>query len=103
PALRVGIEGPGEVFGDFVGTPGTGPVIGANDKRRGILFNNVQSAWARGNNVHGTIAEAIWHNGTVGVDQDIDIEDNRIHDCNHDAISAQQTVTTTFRTKGNIG
>lgn len=103
PALRVGIDGPGTVFGDFVGTPGTGPAIGATDKRRGILFNNVQSAWAKFNNVYGIIAEAIWHNGTVGVDQDIDIDYNRIHDCNHDAISAQQTVTTTFRTRGNIG
>lgn len=103
PALRVGIDGPGTVFGDFVGTPGTGPVIGSADKRRGILFNNVQSAWAKFNNIYGIIAEAIWHNGTVGVDQDIEIYYNRIHDSNHDAISAQQQVTITFRTLGNIG
>lgn len=102
PALRVGIDGPGEVFGDFVGTPGTGPAIVANDKRRGICFNNVQKAWARFNYVHGIIAEAIWLAGTTG-DYDVSVEFNRIYDSNHDAITAQGFVVTTFRTRGNFG
>lgn len=106
PALRVGIDGPGEIFGDFVGTPGVaspgGVALGPNDRRRGIAFNNVQKASARFNYIHGTIAEAIWLAGTT-VDYDVDIDFNRIYDCNHDSISAQGFVVTTFRTRGNFG
>ncbi len=104
PSQRISIEGPGEVMGDFLGVPGTGPVVTVNDRRRGIFFNNVSSAVAKFNNVHGINAEAIAYNGPAFPtnDSDIDIFENRIHDCNHDAISPFAFAPDTFRTRGNI-
>ena len=102
PAKGFLIEGV-EVYGDFVGTP-SGAGVGANDKRRGIAMQSCQEARAFECNVHHTIAEGIWYNNSVGVatlDYDIEIADNRVHDCNHDAISPQAFGPDSFRTHGN--
>jgi hypothetical protein len=102
PAQRVGIDGSGEVMGDFVGAPGSGGAVSPTDRRRGILFSYVINAWAKFNNVHGTFAEAILYNGTTPTnDKDVDIIGNKIHDCNHDGISGIGTGITSFKTRSN--
>jgi len=96
---RVGIEGPGRIFGDFVGTPSG---AGTNNFNKGIVLTHVQNAWAKNLDVSGVKGEAIIHNGSA--DFAIDIVGNKIHDSNHDAISGQDTLgSSTLRIMGNTG
>ena len=93
PVSNIRVEGI-EVDGDWVGTPGA-IVIGANDRRRGLLFINTKYVHVSRNTLHNIIGEVIINNqGAGGAADNVGhiYEGNVIYAFNFDGYSTNQTV-----------
>lgn len=91
-----------ELAGDFVGTPGTGPIVTASSKLVGLLTTNCQEVTVSNSRIRNIQNECIVHNGNgPNGDKNILYYNNTLKDANHDAIGPMIQNISTFFVYGN--